>query len=241
MAVSSDSQVIVISGANRGIGLELARQALARGHHVIAGARNPKESRGLQELRDSHPSSAARVHVLELDITSEDNIGRFVRELKNIGVDHIDVLINNAGVYSDDDGRATEVIPLVVLQTFETNAVGPIRLTQALLPFLRRSRQPRIANTASLMGSITDNSSGGSLAYRMSKTAVNMFTKTLAIEEPGLAVIALHPGWVKTDMGGANAPVSVSESAEGLLNIILRAKPTESGKFFNYDGRELPW
>lgn len=229
------NETIVISGANRGIGLELTRQALAAGHKVIAGARDPKKSK---ELSAMAAEAGGKLRVLPLDITSDESVKRFV---KDIGVDHIDLLINNAGMYSDRDGKASQVSPEVVMETLSTNAVGTIRVTQALLPLVKKSAHPRIANTASLMGSITDNSGGGSVAYRMSKTALNMYTKTLSVDEPSIAAVALHPGWVKTDMGGDNAPVEPKTSAEGILKIVLKASKKESGKFFNYDGKELPW
>lgn len=228
-------ETIVISGANRGIGLELTRLSLEAGHTVIAGARDPKQSK---ELSGMVEKSGGKLRVLPLDITSDESVTSFVKAL---GVDHIDLLINNAGMYSKEDGKVSEVSPKVVMETLATNTAGAIRVTQALLPLVKKAKSPRIANTSSLMGSIADNSGGGALAYRMSKAALNMYTKTLSIDEPKVAVVSMHPGWVKTEMGGENAPVEPKDSAAGILKVVMKASKSETGKFFNYDGKELPW
>jgi NAD(P)-dependent dehydrogenase (short-subunit alcohol dehydrogenase family) len=126
-------------------------------------------------------------------------------------------------------------------ETFDTNVLGPLRMSQALLPHLRRASQPKLVNITSLMGSIADNSSGGSLAYRTSKAALNMVTKNFAREENGITVLCLHPGWVQTDMGGDRAPLTTKASAEGILDVVLKSGSGDTGKFFNYSGKELPW
>lgn len=229
------SKAFVVTGASRGIGFELVRQLLGQGHRVIAGVRAPEKAKELQALaRDS----GDRLRVLSIDVSSDESVANFARD---IGAVSIDVLINNAGVYSDDDDRVSEIEPRVVEMTFSTNTLGPLRVTQALLPALRRSSEPKVANITSQMGSIADNGSGSSVAYRMSKAALNMLTKCLAVEEPSLIVLSLHPGWVKTSMGGVGAPLETSRSVEGLLKVIDDAGKSASGRFLTYAGKELPY
>ena len=219
--MKSAKQIVVITGAARGIGLELTRQNLNQGHQVITGVRNPKEATDLQALQ---AKAGTQLTILELDVQTDESVRKFAAALK---VDHVDVLINNAGIYLDTERDSTDVEAKNVLETLNINSVGPIRVTQALLPLLKKSSEPRVANISSQMGSIGDNSGGGSAAYRMSKAAVNMFTKTLAIDEKSVISLALHPGWVKTRMGGPQAP--------------LEATASDSGKFLSYSGRDLPW
>lgn len=229
------SEIYVLSGANRGIGLELTRQLLAEGHFVYAGVRDPEKARDLASLCERHPG---KLEIHPLDIGSDASVTSFAAR---IGTDTIDTLINNAGVYLDSDYDSTDVPAEQVVRSLDINAVGPLRLTQALLEKLMKAKVPRVANITSLMGSIGDNQGGSSVGYRMSKAALNMFTKTLALDEPKVITLSLHPGWVKTDMGGANAPVEKPASASGLLKVIRSAKKDSSGHFYNYDGRELPW
>jgi NAD(P)-dependent dehydrogenase (short-subunit alcohol dehydrogenase family) len=237
-SMPAQSEVYIISGAKRGIGFELTRQLLAEGQTVIVGARNIAKAEKLSELA---AKSEGRLLLGELDVGSDQSVAQFVKNLK---VDRVDTLINNAGVYLDHESNSTSVAPSRVMETLNVNTLGPMRLTQSLLPKLLQSANPCIANISSLMGSIGDNKSGSSAGYRMSKTALNMFVKTLALDVPKLTVLALHPGWVKTEMGGEMAPVMPADSARGLLDVIKKAKITGtamSGHFYNYDGHELPW
>ncbi len=152
----------------------------------------------------------------------------------------IDVLINNAGIY----GRAHGLEALELKQVEEvllTNAVAPMRVTRALIPSLKKARQPKVVHITSLMGSIADNESGGSYGYRMSKAALNMFSKTLSVDFPEFISLVIHPGWVKTDMGGKDAPLEIRDSARGILTVIEKSTPQHSGRFFDYEGEELPW
>jgi NAD(P)-dependent dehydrogenase (short-subunit alcohol dehydrogenase family) len=229
------SKTFVITGANRGIGLELAKQALISGHQVFAGVRRANLSLELKDLQDQF---SGKLKIIDLDVQTDQSTKKFAESL---GVESVDVLINNAGVYLKDDGRVDAIDPAKVLETLNTNAVGAIRVTQALLPLLRRSKAACVANITSQMGSIADNSSGSSLAYRMSKAAMNMFAKNLAVEEREIKVLSLHPGWVQTSMGGKGAPIAPSASAEGLLKVIETTPRDVSGKFFTYSGKELPW
>jgi len=232
------NSIVVITGAARGIGLELVKQCLAREARVVAGVRTPEKAKELRALADAHPG---RLSVLTLDVSNDEGVGGFATQLRAKGIDRVDVLINNAGIYIDGDQTIENLETETLMETLNTNSVGPMRVTQALLPLLRESKQARIATISSLMGSIADNSGGGSYAYRMSKAAVNMFVKTFAIEERDMIALTLHPGWVKTEMGGPRAPLSADKSAEGLITVIETATPGDSGKFFNHAGRELPW
>ncbi len=229
------NHTIVITGANRGIGLELAKLAASKGHRVIATARSAEKAAVLKEAVGSKGA------VLSLDIAKDESVTGFASSLKELGVTAVDILINNAGVYLDDDVAFESLASKMILESFNTNSIGPIRVTQALLPLLKKARAPKVASVSSLMGSMADNKAGGAYAYRMSKAAVNMFTRSLAADEREMTVITLHPGWVKTDMGGDRAPLEPAKSAEGLWTVIESATPDDSGKFFNHAGRELPW
>lgn len=225
----------VITGAGRGIGLELVKQLLSGSEQVTAVARNVAKSEALQALLREYP---ARLRVLEADVTEEMDLDRAVKVLEG---QPVDFLVNNAGVYMDQANSLKDLDFKMVERTFSINAIGPMRVTKCFLPLLAKVSSPVIVNITSLMGSISDNGSGGSYSYRMSKAALNMFTKSLAIELPNAVVLSLHPGWVKTDMGGDRAPVSTSDSAAGLLKVIRKASTKESGQFFSYRGDTLSW
>lgn len=229
---------VVITGASRGIGFELTRQCLERGANVIAGVRSPARASDLVNLKSS---AGERLTILAVDVTSDESVESFADGLKMHKIDRVDILINNAGVYLDDNDSLDTLTSETIIDTFNTNVFGVVRMTRAMLPFLRQSRQPKVVSISSLMGSIADNAGGGSFAYRMSKSAVNMFTKTLAVDERDILSLAMHPGWVKTEMGGERAPLSPEKSAEGILTVIETSTLGDTGKFFNHAGRELPW
>jgi NAD(P)-dependent dehydrogenase (short-subunit alcohol dehydrogenase family) len=222
------SQRFLITGANRGIGLELARQLVAAGHSVVATARKPS---GLESKLKGNSL------IYPLDVGSPESIGELAGRLDG----PIDVLINNAGVIGDGDTGFETASPEKIMESFTVNALGAFRVTQALLKHLERGTKPKVVNITSQMGSIADNKSGGYYGYRMSKAALNMFTKSLAVDFPKWTVLCLHPGWVQTDMGGREAPVSPEDSARGLIKVIEKAGTSESGRFFNFRGEELPW
>ena len=160
-----------------------------------------------------------------------------------MAADAIDVVINNAGHYSRDGGPFESLDFDGVLTDFAINAMGSLRVTQAALPAVRRGKAKKIVNISSKMGSIADNTGGGSYAYRMSKAALNMGTRSLAVDlkREGISVITMHPGWVLMDMGGPNALVDNDESINGLLAVIDKASLEESGRFWDFRGNELPW
>src|SRR4051812_31683780 len=227
----------VVTGANRGIGLELTRQLLARGDEVEALVRDPGGARELHALGQDHGASLS---VMACDVSSDSSVAAYGRARPRAPVD---LLINNAGVYGTSRGLEREE-PAEVLRILDTNAVGALRMVRALFSSLCEGRGRKIAHISSGMGSIGENASGGYYAYRMSKAALNMFSVTLTeeIRKHGLISVVLNPGWVQTDMGGAGAPVRVQDSAAGLLRVIDRLTPADSGKFLDYRaGEEIPW
>jgi NAD(P)-dependent dehydrogenase (short-subunit alcohol dehydrogenase family) len=227
---------IVITGANRGIGLELARRYLERGDHVDAGVRNPEAAGDLAALGQG---AGGRLRVLPCDVADDASVRAFAAALGDVAVD---VLINNAGIM----GKWLSVADLDyedVTRTFDTNAVGPLRVTAALLPHLRRSSVRKVVNMSSRMGSIAENTSGGAYAYRLSKAALNMASKSMSLDLRGedFTVVALHPDWVKTDMGGQEAPTTVEEAGAGLIALVDRLSLAETGGFFHFRGDPIPW
>ena len=228
--VQPESRTVLITGANRGIGLELARQYTAAGWQVIGTARKPAQA---EELR------AVNARVLQLDVTDQQSVDRMAQELGNQAVD---LLINNAGIFPRVR-TITEVNFDDVTRTFAVNTLGPMRVSRALLPNLRSGQVKKVVNITSSLGSIANNSGGGFYGYRESKAALNMFTRSLANElsGDGFICVAVHPGWVQTDMGGANATLTVEESAQGIRNVIANLSPDDSGTFWNFDGAPLPW
>lgn len=225
-----------ITGCNRGIGLGLTKAILQKGHRVIGTCRNPEGARDLWELESDYGD---RLQIFDMDVTNDDSVKAVVKRLPSDTM--IDVLINNAGVMKGRDSRINEISLSMMEETLRVNTLGPIRVTQALMPLLLNAMEPVIAHISSKMGSIADNQSGGSYVYRISKTALNMFNKSLSIEVPQAVCVVLHPGWVKTDMGGSVAPTSVEESVQGLLQVISELTPKHTGRFFDFKGVEIPW
>ncbi len=227
-------KTIFITGSTKGIGLEMTKQLLKKGHHVIASGRDP---RGSSELKSLAADFGDKLTLVQLDVTSDKDLA----ELTNASFKKIDWLINNAGTFEGRGESGFEKLDIKdVFQVFEVNTVGPIRVTQSLLPFLQNSDAPVIANITSHMGSIAD-AGGGYYPYRMSKAALNMFTKTLAVDYPKITAVVLHPGWVRTRMGGQQAPTMPEDSAAGLLQVIEKLSPAKTGHFFDFKGKELPW
>jgi NAD(P)-dependent dehydrogenase (short-subunit alcohol dehydrogenase family) len=219
--------VALVSGANRGIGREIAVE-LGRDHGftVIAGARDP-----------STVEPAENVVAVELDVTDDHSVGAALAGIEeNPG--SLDVLINNAGVYGDPVGVADYDLASAH-QTFEVNVFGPWRLIQAALPLLRRSSSPRIVNVSSGAGQLADMGSGRA-AYRLSKTALNALTRTLAADEPRIKVNSICPGWVRTDMGGPSATRSPEEGADTAVWLATAGDDGPSGGFFR-DREPIPW
>lgn len=232
-------QNILITGSNRGLGLALVKEYLARGNvRIFATCRKPDKAKELQNLAKSNP-----VIVIPMEINDEDSITSSVDEVKK-HCDSLDLLINNAGIHPDDNSarnfghyRKNSLDHVVT-----TNSVSPVIVTQAYTPLLKNGNNPRVVMISSQMGSIT-RASGSSIAYRMSKASMNMAAKVLSqtLQHDGITVITTHPGWVQTDMGGSGASITAEVSARGLANVIEGLSLADSGKFFNYTGEDMPW
>ena len=227
------ASVVLVSGAGRGIGLELARHYAAAGWAVLATVRDPAKAALLRAL-------PGQIEVLELEVTDAASVAALARRLEGRA---IDLLINNAGIYGPESPELGGFDYPAWEQVLAVNTLGPVRLTEALLPNLRVGGGRTVATLSSLMGSIGENSGGGALFYRSSKAALNAAMKSVAIalRPEGFTVVVLHPGWVRTDMGGPAAPLDAQTSAAGLTRVIGGLGPGDTGRFLNYDGRELPW
>lgn len=226
---------IAITGANRGIGLELVRQLAARGDQVFAGARDPSRAEALRQLAQRAPRLLS---VLELDVASAASVERFAQAIPP----PLDVLINNAGVFGKF-ARLEEEDLEAAQELYSVNALGPLRVTRALLPHLRAGRTRKLLHVTSGMGSIEDNTSGNAYAYRMSKAALNMASRNLAIElrREGFISCVINPGWVRTDMGGEDAPTQVEDSVKGILQQLDQMTPERSGQFLDWSGKSWGW
>ena len=229
----------LVTGANRGLGLEFVRQLLARGDRVVATCRHPGKATALNTLAGEHPG---RLHVLPLDVADPRAIAELQRELLLLADDgdRLDLLVNGAGVLHSGE-RFGSVSAVNLDDSFRTNAMGPFLLTQALAP--RLADGARVANITSQLGSIANTTRFGTPSYDISKAAQNMATALLAaaLRERGILVVALHPGWVQTDMGGLGANVTPADSVAGLLRVIGGLKPADSGRFLDWRGQSLPW
>jgi len=268
----------LVTGANRGIGLEFVRQLLARGEHVVAACRHPGKATALNGLAGEHPG---RLHVLPLDVSEPKSRANLLHELPLVlgesddgAPGRLDLLINNAGVLHSGE-RFGHVEQALLEDSLRTNAIGPFLLAQALAPLLRddassaevgreaikslpdtrlvdrlppnldapTSSHTVIANISSQLGSITNTTRFGTPSYDISKAAQNMGSVLLAraLAERGIVVLALHPGWVQTEMGGAQAQVAPADAVAGLLRVIDAATPAQSGSFLDWRGEALPW
>lgn len=229
-------QNVLITGANRGIGLALVKEYLKRDVRVFAACRNPQEATELQALQSE------KLCIIALDISDEASIAASVQAVK-AQTDKLDVLINNAGIYPKADASANDFGKLdskTLSHILETNSIAPVMVTQAYLELLRQGS--KVLFVSSKMGSIATAGTSG-FAYRMSKTALNMAVRIMAqlLAPQGISLVTTHPGHVATDMGGAGAPVSPVESAQALIRIIDNLSPDKAGKFLLYTGEELPW
>jgi NAD(P)-dependent dehydrogenase (short-subunit alcohol dehydrogenase family) len=230
-------QNVLITGCSRGIGLEFARQYAEAGWRVLATCRRPQRSTALMSLQERH---GADVQVHGLDVQSAEDILDLAQSLRE---QPVDVLLNNAGVYGPEDQGLGSAEPEAWIEVLKVNTIAPLLMAQAFLPNLERSSRGIIATGTSLMGSVADNGSGGHYLYRSSKAAANMVGRSLAVDLKGKKIISvvLNPGWVRTDMGGPQAPTGVEESVSGMRRVLDGLTMRESGGFFHFDGERLPW
>jgi NAD(P)-dependent dehydrogenase (short-subunit alcohol dehydrogenase family) len=229
-------KTVLITGANRGIGFEHARAFIARAIHVYAAVRLPNDADELQALAKANPGL---ITVLTYDAANPDSAAQLKTAVGNAP---IDLLLANAGVMGGSKQSFGAVDVEDVLQLVRINSLAPLKLAESLADNIARSDRKLIAFQSSLMGSISD-SSGGYYAYRVSKAALNMVAKGVSndLKSRGVIVITMHPGWVKTRMGGAGAPLTVEQSVAGQQRLFDSLSMKNTGHFFNYDGKELPW
>ena len=228
------AHTLFITGANRGLGLEFVRQYAIDGWQVIASCRDPVEAKALQSLKTNY----ANISIIKLDVANFDEIHQVAESLKNIT---IDLLINNAGIYLD---RATDRINVDDwVQTFKVNSIAPVILLNAFKSHLANSELKKAVTLSSKMGSIDDNTKGGSYLYRSSKAAVNMAIKNASIDfKPlGISVATLHPGWVQTDMGGPDGLIDIPTSVHSLKLVINNLSLANTGQFIDYEGKLIAW
>lgn len=225
---------LFITGANRGIGLEYVKQYAEEGWRVLASCRNPADASALQALANTH----ANIELHAIDIANFDQIEALGRKL----IDQpIQLLINNAGIYPESSFRTIDYAKW--MEAFKVNAMSTLKLAEVFIPHLVKAGNAKLVAMTSKMGSIDDNTSGGEYIYRSSKTALNMVMKSLSIDlnKYGVSVAVLHPGWVRTDMGGPNGLIDAKTSVQGLRKVIGMLSLDNSGKFYAYDGKEIAW
>lgn len=230
-------RTVLITGANRGLGLEFCRQYASAGWRVIAACREPGAAVALNTLSKQFPN----IQIQALDVADFSQIDALSGKLAG---ESLDVLLNNAGVYGDEPGHGFGKLDYHQwATTLAINTMAPVKMAEAFLPHLERGNNKIIASVSSLMGSMTDNSSGGSLLYRSSKAGLNAAMKSLSIDlrPHSIGVMILHPGWVRTDMGGKNALIDVEESVSGMRQQIDKFTLDLSGYFIKYDGSLMPW
>jgi NAD(P)-dependent dehydrogenase (short-subunit alcohol dehydrogenase family) len=231
-------QRVLVTGANRGLGLEFVRQLLARGARVFAACRQPGRALKLTELAAAHPG---RLNVLPLDLNKERSISGLAHETGML-TDALDVLINNAAVLVSGE-RYGELAAHTFADTFATNVIGPLLLTQALTPLLAHGPASRVINLSSDLGSLADTKALQTPSYAVSKAALNMVTRLTAAElgARGIIVVSMNPGWVKTDMGGAHAPLEAQAAVAAMLSVLDTLKLDDGGRFLDYAGADIPW
>lgn len=233
---------ILITGASRGLGLEFTKQYLERGDRVIATCRQPEKAEVLTRLQKEFEKS---LEVEQLDVTSEKSRENLYLKLTDRSI-KIDLLINNAGIISGNEKESAAFGKLSKEdfgKVYQVNTVSPILISERFLPLLKEVIEPKIVNISSMSGSISNKTRSGGYAYSSSKAALNMMTKTLSneLKEMEITVVAIHPGWVKTDMGGENAPLELESSITSIINVIDSLSIADTGKFLDWQRNEVQW
>ncbi|KAI9019169.1 4-dihydrotrisporin dehydrogenase [Phycomyces nitens] len=216
------SKAFIVTGTSRGLGLEFVKQLASKGHTVFACARNPEKSSGLQALASNNAA---------------------VQSITKLSPNGIDVLINNSGIGSDMNDTVETASAESYMTVFQTNVVGTSNVTEAFLPLLRKGNGRRIINISSLMGSIESTKTAMAPPYCVSKAGENMLTKlfSLHLKDENFVVVSVHPGWVQTDMGGPQAPVTPSQSIKGILEQVEKLTLKDNGTYVSFEGNTLPW
>jgi NAD(P)-dependent dehydrogenase (short-subunit alcohol dehydrogenase family) len=239
-------RIALVTGANKGIGFEVARQLVRKGFHVHLGARNREAGEAaVQKLKreaekeDSENTGRGEITFLKIDVSKPDSIRRAAEEFSRKS-GRLDTLVNNAGILLDDGKDILTITPEIFETTLRTNTLGALLVSQAFVPFLKKSNAPRIVNVSSGGGQLTDGAEGWAPAYCISKTALNGVTVQLAAALPKFAVNSVCPGWVRTDMGGSNATRSVAEGASGVAWLASEAPQSVTANFLR-DRKVIPW
>jgi len=234
----ASSHRALVTGANRGLGLAFVRQLLARGGRVVASCRRPADADALQALAAEHPG---RLHVLALSVDSDASRLAFARDVADL-FDGLELLVNNAGMLASRE-QFGELDAQVMQQTLATNTVAPLMLVQALAPLLQRGVRPRVLNISSALGSIERADAFNTPTYRISKAGLNMAGVMMAhaLNPAGIGVISASPGWVRTDMGGSEAPLTPEQSVASLLALVDTLPGVPAGPFLDRSGEPLPW
>jgi NAD(P)-dependent dehydrogenase (short-subunit alcohol dehydrogenase family) len=230
--------IVLVTGAARGLGLEMCRQLLSEGRTVVACPRKAGEP-DLERLAEG---SGHKLHIVPIDVGDEDSIREGAGRIEGL-VDRIDILINNAGVYPKIGTVASGIDSDEMIRAFRVNTLGPMHVVTAFLPLLRKGKDRKLAQITSKMGSIDDNTSGGSYAYRITKAALNMAVKNLAHEfgPEGFIALTLHPGWVQTRMGTGAAPLPIEPGVADILKTIREATGSDNGAFIGPGQERIPW
>jgi NAD(P)-dependent dehydrogenase (short-subunit alcohol dehydrogenase family) len=240
-------QRILITGANRGLGLEFTRQFLVRGEQVFAACRHADSAVELYRLKESHPDS---LFIVEMDVSNPEAISRS-EQLVRSHAEGLELLINNAGVYmarSHEAGEQPSERPGTLafeeaLSVLRTNAVAPLIIAQQYLDLLLKGSNPKIVSISSGYGSVSENTGGFPYYYSASKAALNQYMRSLAadLKSSGITTVLLNPGWVSTDMGGPQASLSPRKSVSGMIRVIDALKPMDTGRFLSWQGGDEPW
>ena len=235
-------RIALVTGANKGIGFEVARDLARKRFHLFLGARDEKAGLAATEKLQAEAGRAvdnANVEFIKIDVADPNSIKRAAEEFSKRS-DHLDVLVNNAGILLDEDKNILEVSLDTLQTTLRTNTLGALLVSQAFVPFLKKSDAPRIVNVSSGGGQLTDGGGDWAPSYCISKTALNGVTVQLAAALPTFAVNSVCPGWVRTDMGGSNAERSVTEGASGIVWLAAEAPQNQTAKFWR-DRKVIPW
>ncbi len=229
---------VLLTGANRGLGLEWVRQLAVRGETVFATCRQPEKAKALHDLQRRFPDN---IKVFPLDVRSQASIAQAVNAVA-AHTNALDVLINNAGILFEHE-HITNLQAEHLKVSFQVNAIGPIMLAKQALTLLQRGKRPVVFNVSTMLASLTLKTFSGYYSYSASKAALNMLTRTLAAElrPQKVIVVAVHPGWVRTEMGGPGAPLSPEVSVQGMLRLLDSLTMRHSGRFWTWEGQEHPW
>lgn len=230
------SNTILLTGANRGIGLELSKVFAKNNWKVLACCRHPERAELLKQLANE----CSNVKIYALDVNDNNAINRLAKDLQG---EAIDIVFNNAGIFGPRSQDFGQIDAEAWLHVMRTNVVAPLKMVEAFVDHVSESQRKVVASMGSMMGSISDNTSGGYYVYRTSKAAVHMVMKSLSVDlrDRGITSVVFHPGWVKTDMGGPEAPTPPEESAAGLYQVLTGLNSKDNGRFFTFEGKELPW